>query len=467
MKKLNWILVLLATVCLAPPSDARGLSVEVWTDQGNDAVYQPGDVIQLKVRANQDAHVLVYEIDSDGYVRVLFPERGRRDFLEGRRTYRLPSAESDAELVVEKATGQGYIVALASLDPFDRLPWYLRPYDSQGEEIGFVGEPDEAEGITSDGRISGDPFVAMERVRRGVVRNAQEVDAFATAYVSYYVHERVRYPRYICNDCHRPGHYSWWDGWDPYYSSCSVVDFRVNWSWGWGPSYWTGFVPYYVYVYRPDCPPRYRRDGGGIWYSSWDGWSRWNQLWGGPLKRYKSSPPTGYVPPARWSNWRQTGSTPPPGFLVSGAGRSSRLGPAGLPIGRNRGADEAVRETRRPGATREPVGEIRGSDPREGGVRSERRPEARPAPVERPADEGVRVDRGRGERPSAPRSNPPRVEKPREEARRDPPKSEAPRDEHPAPPPQRYERPQNEKAPSQEPARKAPPSEERGKRGGR
>jgi len=467
MKKLNWVMVLLATVLFAPATQARGLSVEVWTDQGNDAVYQPGDVIQLKVRTNQDSHLLVYEIDSEGYVRVLFPERGRSDVIESRRTYRLPSADSEEELVVEKPTGQGYIVALASLDPFDRLPWYLRPYDPQGAEVGYVGEPDDTEGITSEGRISGDPFVAMERIRRGVVRDAGDVDAFATAYVSYYVHERVRYPRYICNDCHRPGHYAWWDGWDPYYSTCSVVDFRVNWSWGWGPSYWTGFVPYYVYVFRPDCPPRYRRDGGGSWYSSWDGWKRWNLLWGGPLTRYKGPAPATYVPPARWSNWRQTGGNPPPGFLVSGVGRGSRLGPAGLPVGRNRGADEAVRDTRRPGATREPVGEIRGEAREGGGIRIERRPYVRPTPVERPPDEGVRVDRGRGERPSPPpREGSPRVEKPREEPRRDPPKAERPREERPTPPP-RYERPQNEKAPPPDPARKDPPADERGKRGGR
>ena len=79
-------------------------------------------------------------------------------------------------------------------------------------------------------------------------------DDFATTYTSYYVHERVRYPRYMCYDCHRPGYWQWWDGFDPYYSTCSVFDFRVNWGWAWGPTYWFNAVPYYVYIVRHDCP---------------------------------------------------------------------------------------------------------------------------------------------------------------------------------------------------------------------
>ena len=32
----------------------------------------------------------------------------------------------------------------------------------------------------------------------------------------------------------------------------------MNWSWYWGPSYWYGHVPYFVYVPRYDCPPHQR-----------------------------------------------------------------------------------------------------------------------------------------------------------------------------------------------------------------
>ena|SRR6267378_1599703 len=329
------------------------VGVEIWTDRGNDAVYQPGDVLQVRARTTTDAYLLIYEIDSEGYVRMLFPVRGQTGLVSAHETYDVPPSSNDQQLVVQNPTGVDYIVAIAAPQPIENLPWYLRPYDIQGDNVGYVNEPKEGEddqGVTSDGKIVGDPFVAMERIRRRVLPNPNDDATFATAYTTYYVHEQVRYPRYICNDCHRPGQWAWWDGWDPYYSHCSVVDFRVNWSWGWGPTYWCGFVPYYVYVYRPDCPPRYRT-GGSVWYSSWDGSNRWRSLWGGPLTRYKSPAPVSYVPPSQYRDWRGGATAPPPGFVVSGMRRGG-VGP--LPIGHNQPTD-AVRSPRQPVYARQPV----------------------------------------------------------------------------------------------------------------
>jgi len=245
------------------------MNVKLWTDRGNDAVYQPGDPMMVKVRPAEDAYLLVYEIDSEGYVRSLFPERGNRGFVEGKQTLQVPSTHSNLELVVEQQTGQGYLVAVVSRQPFREMPWYLRPYDPQAEGNGYVGGPTEPapstptpsvsapadslpidvapnemppenvapsqagpgeeEGITATGQVVGDPFVAMERIRQRILADPKTMDQFGSAYTSYYVHEPVKYPRYLCNDCHRPGHWAWWDGFDPYYATCSVFDFRVNW----------------------------------------------------------------------------------------------------------------------------------------------------------------------------------------------------------------------------------------------
>ena len=79
------ILLALATLLVPGASHARQ-AVEVWTDRGNEAVYEPGERMQIKVRSADDAHVLVYEIDSEGYVRLLFPDIGGSGFLEGRRS---------------------------------------------------------------------------------------------------------------------------------------------------------------------------------------------------------------------------------------------------------------------------------------------------------------------------------------------------------------------------------------------
>jgi len=516
MKTRAWPAILtLAAILLVPAAaSARALSVELWTDRGNDAVYQPGDPILIKARTSDDAYLLVYEIDAEGGVNLLFPTPGHSAGVEGRSTYRLPGGDYD-ELVVDQTTGQGYIVAIASTTPFEELPWYLRPVNVQAEDVGYVGAPDDEEGITRDGRIVGDPFVAMERIRRRVLKDARDENGFATAYASYYVHERVRYPRYICNDCHRPGRYAWWDGWDPYYTTCSVFDFRVNWSWGWGPRYWFGTVPYFVYVYRDDCPPHYRRySHSGVWYSAWDGWNRWCDLWGsGGLRRYKSAPPPGYTPPDRYLGEVRARRGTPPGFIATTAEKRGGLRqPIGFGAGdeypgdergRTRGEARERRDDERRGEPRpgEPgrtlgggeqrptregwIGSPRGervskpaAEPPKFGRAREERPEPRPQGTRAPSDyrppsrerESFPVpDRPRQETraPERPREEYRAPERPRQEARA----PERPRQEYRAPDPPRREerapeRPKQEyRAP--DPPRQPDPPRSRGSEGSR
>jgi hypothetical protein len=398
------------------------MGVDVWTDRGKDAVYEPGEPVEIKVRVSTDAYVLVYDIDSEGYVRVLYPYEQGRGFVEGRHTYRVPPYESGLQLVVQGPVGQGYIVAVASREPFDTLPWYLRPYDPQAEGVGYVGDEEDQEEVLSDGRIVGDPFVAMERIRRKVLYEPNDSDAFATAYTSYYVHQPVRYPRYLCNDCHRPGYWAWWDGWDPYYTSCSAFHFRVYWGWSWGPRYWFGTVPYFCYV--PRCYPCSPYDRP--WYSGWHGWRRWTALWDGPPRRYKSRPPTGYTPPGKyaWSRWKE-GKPLPPGFLAAEYVKGAKGVRMRVPIGANRPTIEVPGQRPRPGSVTRPSPVIKpdatrapAQRPRDGGVRYIRpQREARPVPGRAPASgEGSRprIERSReGPRPASP----PRYEKPRSESR--------------------------------------------------
>ena len=480
----RWVgLAALVALTLAPwPARAGGLGVEVWTDRGDDAVYQPGDRMEIQARTSDDAYLLVYEIDAEGYVRLLYPYRGSNGFAEGRRTYRVPPEQANVDLVVQDLVGQCYLVAIASQDRFRDLPWYLRPYDEQAEQVGYEGMRDDEEGITAEGRIVGDPFVAMERIRRRVLADPGDENTFGSSYATYYVHNQVRYPRYLCYDCHRPGRWAWWPGFDPYYTSCSVFDFRVNWSWGWGPGYWFGYVPYYYYVARYDCPPRYRsfyQDRSC--FSAWDGWNRWNSLWGGRLVRYKSPPPPGYVPPTKFRDggvvWKD-GRTVPPGFIVTDVrkGRNGLREP--LPIGRNyqsHGGDPGSRgdgpiERRlngggRPAVERMPAREVpRGSEPGDRGRGSDFRERlGRPVPrVEAPPrDDRPRVepvpDGVRPRRDLSPGWQRPR-DLPREERapRYEPPRVESPRYERPRMESPRYERPRVDPAPRNDRPRAEP-----------
>jgi uncharacterized protein DUF4384 len=456
-------LAILGLLAMAPAvAGARGLDIEVWTGRGDDAVYQPGDALEVRARASEDAYLLVYEIDAEGYVRLLYPYRGGNGFVEGRHTYSVPPERANVELVVENGpVGQCYVVAIASRDRFLELPWYLRPYDLQAEEVGYQGMRDDEEGITAEGRIVGDPFVAMEKIRRRVVASPEDPDAFATGYATYYVHNEVRYPRYLCYDCHRPGRWAWWTDFDPYYTHCSVFDFRVNWSWGWGPGYWFGSTPYYYYVVRADCPPHYRPwYGGGTHFSSWDGWRRWKTLWGGQLVRYKTDPPRGYVPPSKFpdrTTWKD-GSSAPPGFMVTDV-RKGREGFRPRMIS-GRGFESRPREATsrdegsagrrldgsagRPGAERAPGRDARNR--REGGRGTT------PEPTE-----DFR-ERGRAPMPRGERS--PSVDRPRDEAPRVQPREDSPRYERPrAEPAPRQERPREDRSPRYEKRHEPAPAE--------
>ena len=440
----------MAVMLGAPAAHARPLSVEVWTDRGDDAVYKPGEAMQVKVRTNDDAFLLVYEIDAEGKVTVLYPWRRGTGQVEGKRTYMVPPENSQYELAVESTTGEGFVVAIASAQPFRDLPAYLRPFDPQGESVGYEDRQDSDEGFDEQGRVVGDPMVAMERIRRRVLGRPADTEGFATSYSQYYVGHEVRYPRYVCYDCHRDNRWAWWDGFDPYYTQCSVFDFRVNWNWAWGPTCWNGYVPYYYYVVRSDCPPNYRH-----WYndhsrwSSWDGSQRWANLFGGPLVRHKSAPPQGYNPPSPRGEWKPGGGiTTPPGYLpgsVKGDGQR-----VGLPIGHNTRVDGGDIDPRSRGQWRVPGG---GTAPNPSPRWQPRMPVQR-EPVQRAPgteDQGPVWRSPREERPSArpqpPRYEPPNNETPRSErpretparepAHRDPPRAEPPRNKDNSPPPAR------------------------------
>ena len=462
---------LLLLAAASAPAHARRLDVELWTDRGDDAVYQEGDAMRIKVRTTDDAYLLVYEIDTEGRVNLLYPWKRGSGRIEGRHTLRLPDDVSDYQLVVERETGQGFIVAVASERPFRELPWFLRPFDPQAASVGYEGDPEDRardeEGFDDRGRVVGDPYVAMERIRRRVLQDAGDLDAFASAYSAYYVHEQVRYPRYVCNDCHRPNYWAWWPGFDPYYTHCRVVDFRVNWGWCWGPQIWTSYVPYYFFVVRTDCPPRFQPWAvNRTRFSSWDGWRRWNDLWGGQLRHYKpaQAPVTYTPPPPRGLKWR-SGETPP-GFVPPEVRRQGSV-PGSRPLGwlqRDRGDGKPV--------WRDP----RAESPRERPDGQRWRPDGqrwRPDGGLTPAPQGGSPsgDRGRlwhvldrprgGDAPAAPA---PQVEGDRGERTRpvwrpgnEPQRPEAPRPDPPRQEPQRHDAPRGEPVYKQPPAQPDPP----------
>ena len=102
----------------------RYLDAEVWTNH-LDGDYFVGDNVVLKFRANRDAFVAIYSIDSKGRVNLLFPtDPGQDNFINGGVTYQLPGPDDDYDLVVAAPEGVENIQIIASRERFPIPDWY-------------------------------------------------------------------------------------------------------------------------------------------------------------------------------------------------------------------------------------------------------------------------------------------------------------------------------------------------------
>ena len=253
---------------LAPPNAfaasqiaaGRGrLSVDVWINKEEGGIFHSGEKMQVYFRANRDSYVLLYNIDTEGYIHLIYPFRpGDPVHVQGGETYRVPSRHDPYDLVAEGPEGVEYVVALASPEPFQDLPWYLAPGlsdESRDRGTGGAESDDDLEG----GVIVGDPFVGMERLHRRLVPRGLE-DRVATADTYFYIERRVEYPRYVCADCH---HRTYW--FDPYTDVCSVIEIRIDATWArYVPLRVGSARPRYYYQVRSAAPDRYR-----TWKERW------------------------------------------------------------------------------------------------------------------------------------------------------------------------------------------------------
>ena len=230
-----------------PPAGA--LTVDVWLNKEEGGVYQPGESMRVYFRASADAYVIVYNIDTEGYIHLVYPY-GPSDppRVEGGRQYRIPARHDPYDLVADGPQGMEFVVAVASPVPFVNLPWYLSGVpDRTGPEDGDSGDALES------GQVVGDPYVGMEQLHQRIIASSAVETADATE-TYFYLEHRVEYPRYVCADCHYPGY-----GFDPYIVPCPVVTVRIDATWVRYAPVRVGVVrPRYYYYVRSTSPERYR-----------------------------------------------------------------------------------------------------------------------------------------------------------------------------------------------------------------
>jgi hypothetical protein len=100
------------------PVDDYAPQVSVWTSPGSGALVYPGQDMTIRFSVDRDAYVVVYDIDTRGQVRLLYPERpGDDGYMRGGRVARIPGPQAGYRLMVTGPEGVERIVALASDRP--------------------------------------------------------------------------------------------------------------------------------------------------------------------------------------------------------------------------------------------------------------------------------------------------------------------------------------------------------------
>jgi len=208
--------------------------VNLWVDR--DDPYRRGDEARVYFKVDRDAYVTVVRIDTDRRIRVLFPiDPWEDNFARGGRTFEVLGRDRDEAFRVDDYPGVGYVFAIASDDPFD--------YDDvvRGDHWDYRA--------ISDGRVRGDPYVAVSDLAERVAREGY----YDYDVAEYYVDQHYDYPRFVCYDCHS---YASWHYWDPYSSYCSRFRIVIYNDWYYYPyRRYPGSVVIYGRPYRPG--PRY------------------------------------------------------------------------------------------------------------------------------------------------------------------------------------------------------------------
>jgi hypothetical protein len=191
-------------VSTSPSPGDFAVNVNLLGEKGS--VYGPGKEIRLSFNTTKDAYVIVYDIDADGNVQLLYPEEGRPTLSEGRKTYFLPVPGRNVYWQTGSTTGVEYIHAVAVTDR-NRI---------NEDELYFLAG-NERLSNEKQFHVDLDPYLAFNMIDEELVSGAEN-DPPATDFTYFYINKHVEYPRYLCSKCHSPEKLS-----DPYTMECPEI----------------------------------------------------------------------------------------------------------------------------------------------------------------------------------------------------------------------------------------------------
>jgi hypothetical protein len=111
------------------------LQIWIWPDRGEGAEYYPGDHIAFNVEVTRDCFLILYDIDTRGNLRILFPyDPWDNNFVEAGRVISFPRPHDGYDWTIEGPPGIEYVQAIASEFPISPPDWpvYIRSVNHGG-----------------------------------------------------------------------------------------------------------------------------------------------------------------------------------------------------------------------------------------------------------------------------------------------------------------------------------------------
>jgi hypothetical protein len=91
--------------------------IRLWIN--NDRQFLPGDRAKVEVRTRDDGYLLVFHVDPEGHLRVLFPlDPDRDNFVRGGTKYEIRGRGDRESFETDNTTGTGTVYAAVSRDAF-------------------------------------------------------------------------------------------------------------------------------------------------------------------------------------------------------------------------------------------------------------------------------------------------------------------------------------------------------------
>lgn len=225
------LLVDVAAAPLAAPHDDP--PIRLWIN--NDRRFLPGDRAKVEVRTKDDGYLLVFHVDPEGHLRVLFPlDPDRDNFVRGGKKYEIRGRGGRESFEIDNTTGKGTVYAAVSREAF-RFDGFV------------VGDHWDYRALAPS-RLQDDPEPDLNELVRRMGQGDFDYDL-----LNYYVSDRVAY-----RSDYSPYYGSSYDDHWCYRFSCSSYygsPFNVSLGLFFGRPYRRYYYDPYYYAYDPFYNP--------------------------------------------------------------------------------------------------------------------------------------------------------------------------------------------------------------------